>query len=76
MTDDDERFLNALPKNARRYLARFCCALCEHQLSRPGCSSVYIKCDGAIRIDRATRCLQNYRPRKEKDDDQDAPGSA
>jgi hypothetical protein len=74
MTDDD--FLKSLTKNARRYLSHFACSWCEHQMSRTGCGGIYHRCDHSIRIERAKRCLLQYRPRKEKTDDQDAPGSA
>ena len=61
---DHDAWLQALSKNARRRLARFACAWCDHQLDKPGCSAIYGSCSHDKRISRAKDCLENYKPRK------------
>jgi len=61
---DEKEHLKSLSKNEKRFLSNFVCAWCGHRLDRVGCSAIYGPCDNQTRINRRTKALNGYRPRK------------
>ena len=56
--------IKELTENARRYLSRRMCWLCDQPLSRDDCGAIYEKCTVGIRNLRRETCLAEYKPRK------------
>ena len=56
--------IRELAKNARRYLSRRVCWLCDQPLSRDVCAAFYETCTEGVRKLRRESCLAEYKPRK------------
>jgi hypothetical protein len=63
-TAKEREQVNALSKLEKRFLSRRCCGLCDHPLDQAGCSAIYEACPEELRMDRRTRCLKTYKPRR------------
>ena len=57
-------YLKSLTKNARRYLSGYACGLCDRPLHMDGCGRPYLKCTDEVRIIRAKKCMEGYKPRR------------
>ena len=66
--DVDKHQLAKLTRNARRYLSKRVCWMCELPLDRAGCGSYggAPPCPWKSRWKRRRLCLQDYKPRTRK----------
>lgn len=60
-------FLQSLTANQRRYLSKMDCAWCDMPLNQSSCGAIGEECSQDKRINKAKKCLEEYKPRIQLD---------